>query len=155
METHLKILEKIEKDHRRVATLFDRLGATRRGSEKLRAELCRKIVHELRAHAQFEEQVFYPVLRTVNDEAEDLVGLAVEEHGEFDRMLQRIENMDAKDDGFMVLLGQLRRWVEDHVEEEENDIFPFARQGIEQATSKDMARLHDTMVRRYLRSAAE
>lgn len=55
----------------------------------------------------------------------------------------------------MVLLGQLQRWVEDHVEEEENDLFPFTREGVEQATSKDMARLHDAMVRRYLGSAAE
>lgn len=151
----MKILEKIQGDHARVASLFEKLNATRDGSERSRSELCRKIVHELRAHAEFEEQVFYPVVRAANDEAEDLVAQAIDEHGEFERMLQRIESMDVTSAEFLDLFDLLQRSVEDHVDEEENDIFPFARECIEKGESRDMARLHDAMVRRYHRSAAE
>ena len=151
----MKILEKITKDHARIADLFARIQAPGNGCAKMKSELCRRLVLELRAHAQFEEQAFYPVLAAVSEEAEDLVQLAVGEHLEFDRMLRRVEKWDGSGGGLMPYLGHLQRWVEEHVEDEENDIFPFARDLSTVENDKDLARLDHALMRRYSRSAAE
>lgn len=141
------IIEKLHQDHERVEQLFAKLQTTSASAKKTRETLCQTLAQELKAHTQFEERVFYPAVRESGDSAGPKVKHAIEEHREVERMLMRLEKIDVASEEFMDLIGQLQDAVQEHVREEEDEIFPLAKKGIEEEDSTQMVIRHDKMVR--------
>ena len=116
-------------DHAEVRQMFeeyrqlldDNAGDDRRG------ELAGQICSALTVHAEIEEDVFYPALRERLDD-ELLLDQAEVEHASVRDLVEQIESMEPDDALFDAKVLVLAEYVEHHVEEEENEIFPQAEQ---------------------------
>lgn len=107
-------------DHRAVKKLFKQFEAAKAAAEKqsIAAETCQK----LSAHAQIEEEIFYPALRGISDKLDNMLDEAKVEHRVAKELLAAIEaaEPDMLDANYTVLT----EYVGHHVEEEEGDLFP-------------------------------
>ncbi len=109
----------LEHDHRAVGEMFDDYE---QGGDPA---LARQICFELTVHGEIEEQVLYPALREFGDKTSELSDHAEEAHDDIERTIGRIEL--AEPDAVAGLVATLRTTVEDHVREEEEDMFPTMR----------------------------
>ena len=79
----------------------------------------------LTVHAEIEEEIFYPAMReSVDDEL--TLDEAEVEHASAKELIDQLEGMDPGDalyDAKVIVLGE---YVDHHVQEEENEIFPQA-----------------------------
>jgi len=120
----------LDADHRAVKKMFkdyEALTASRaRSAAQKKMDLARQICHELTVHAQIEEELFYPALREVMKES-DLLNEAEVEHGSVKDLIAQIEEMDEAGEMFDARVKVLAEYVEHHVKEERNEIFPKAR----------------------------
>src|ERR1700761_487740 len=84
-------------DHKRVANLFaDFKRLTDSGDEKKKAGIVERICQELTLHAQLEEELFYPAVREVTGD-EDQVDEAVVEHAGAKFLIAQLQSADAAD----------------------------------------------------------
>jgi hemerythrin superfamily protein len=115
-------------DHQEVAKLFKAyeklVKDVAEGDE--RQEIAQQICEMLSAHAEIEEEIFYPALRGALD-ADDLLDEAEVEHATVKDLVGQIESMDPDDDLYDAKVTVLGEYVTHHVKEEENEIFPKAR----------------------------
>ncbi|HEX7034627.1 MAG TPA: hemerythrin domain-containing protein [Pseudomonadales bacterium] len=147
------ITDTLHQDHQKVSQLIGELKETGGGAPATRASLCRQIRHELMAHSEFEEEVFYPALREGSPEGGPEVEAAFEEHEEVEQMLDEIEQMEPASNEFMTAIGRLERAVLEHVQHEESRIFPIAQQLLNEADADQMSREHDQMVQEHMQRA--
>jgi hypothetical protein len=114
----------LKKDHETVKELFDNFEKSESSAEK--EKIIAKAVLELKIHASIEEEIFYPTVR--KHVGADLMNEADEEH-HVARVL--IAELDAKGGGgdhrhakFTVLAESVRH----HINEEENEMLPKAKE---------------------------
>jgi hemerythrin superfamily protein len=77
------------------------------------------IAEELEVHAQAEEEVFYPALRAVSQ----LVEHARQEHNEVRRLIGDAEGREPSSQDFTAKVAELKKAVQEHVAEEEGQMF--------------------------------
>lgn len=88
--------------------------------------VAKKLCAALRAHMQVEEEIFYPAAReAAGDDA--LVGDSVEEHAEARKLVEKAEAAMKRGKAPDEAIAALRPAIEEHVEEEENELFPDVR----------------------------
>jgi hemerythrin superfamily protein len=120
----------LDADHRNVKKMFkeyeELTGSRARSAAQKKMELARQICHELTVHAQIEEEIFYPALREVLKEA-DLLNEATVEHQSAKDLIAQIEGMGEADEMFDAKVKVLGEYIDHHVKEEKNEIFPKAR----------------------------
>jgi hemerythrin-like domain-containing protein len=114
-------------DHAEVKQMFERYRQLVEASaaDDRRSELAAEICSALTVHAEIEEDIFYPAMREVVDD-ELLLDQAEVEHAAARDLIEQIESMDAGDalyDAKVLVLGE---YIDHHVQEEENEIFPQA-----------------------------
>lgn len=123
-----KAIEMLTDDHHQVKAMFeeyeDLAGDDSRDDEKL--TLVQQICHELTVHAQIEEEVFYPAARKALDD-EDLIDEAVVEHAGIKDLIEELKAMEPSDELFDAKVTVLKEYVEHHVKEEEEELFPKAK----------------------------
>ena len=120
----MSIYETLKQDHRAVERLFDRIEKAKDPDERF--SLFISLKDELLFHAKAEEKVFYSQLG--GDETEELIEHARSEHEAVESVLARLQDMEPDDDAFLETIEELRSMVEDHVEEEEEELFEQARE---------------------------
>jgi hypothetical protein len=109
-------------EYARMAFTPDADPAATRGAIALR------ICDELEVHAQIEEEIFYPALRSAVPDVADVLDEARQEHQEARELVAQIRELgDDAGDEIDVLVAQLNRAVEHHVKEERDELFPKAR----------------------------
>lgn len=120
----------LDADHRAVKKLFkeyDELAGSRsRTAAARKEELATEICTQLTVHAQIEEEIFYPALREALRET-DLLDEAEVEHQSAKDLIAQIEaGTDSPEvhDAKVKVLGE---YIDHHVKEERNEIFPKAR----------------------------
>lgn len=115
----------LEKDHREVTDLLEKIS--KRAAEGKRIDtMVDKVHRELESHSLAEEEILYPKLanhRHTQDEADQ----AMEEHEKIRLYLQKLEGVSSVNGEFRQAFEDLRHEVENHVEEEEGEIFPKMR----------------------------
>jgi iron-sulfur cluster repair protein YtfE (RIC family) len=116
-----------------------------------RTAIATKICDELTAHAQIEEEIFYPALRKAVPRAADVVDEAEEEHQRAKNLIARIRDIGTADAQMDQLVADLARAVEDHVKEERDELFPKARS----AAGLDLAALGLELLQRQQQLAQE
>lgn len=117
----------LKKDHAEVKAMFaeyEKLGDRAFASKQKLAE---KICLELTKHATAEEEIFYPAVRDKGDEAEDMVDEATVEHASAKDLIAQIHSMDPHDDLYDAKVKVLGEYIDHHVKEEENEMFPLAK----------------------------
>jgi len=113
----------IEQEHREVEALFQDF------KDSGDAAFVSKICDELDAHAAAEEEAFYPVVRDDGPSGKKLANEATNEHGEARQLIGRIRRT-SDPDHIVELVNELEQAVNHHVEEEEKDMLPRARDAL-------------------------
>lgn len=111
----------IEQEHRQVEALFQSFKES--GDPALVSKIC----DELDAHTAAEEETFYPVVRDDVPSGKKLAREAQVEHGEARQLLGRLRR-SSDPDHVRELVDELEQAVGHHVDEEENDMLPRARE---------------------------
>ena len=126
--TQAVAIELLESDHRKVEMLFEQYEEEKEGDEETKRSLAERICKELTAHAQLEEEVFYPWLRENLDEDEmEMVEEAYVEHASAKDLIAQIEAGGNIDPAYDAKVKVLQEYIKHHVEEEENEIFKAVR----------------------------
>ena len=140
----------LTEDHDVVRELFSDLAELGPSDAKERRALLEEIRQELDVHARLEEDVFYPAVRRLPDEyAKDLVEECLEQHDEVRILLEELARLDPSDPDFEDRLTEVQDSLEQHVEEEEAEVFPIARQKLGAARldelGKELENLKDSL----------
>jgi hemerythrin superfamily protein len=117
----------LKADHDRVKGLLNELESTTERGVKTRAELFATIKGELTLHETVEEEIFYPELKA-HPKAKDIVLEGYEEHHVVDLLMSELEALDVSDETWGAKAIVMKENVEHHIEEEEGEMFPQARQ---------------------------
>jgi hemerythrin superfamily protein len=134
----------LKKDHRMVSGLMMTLEMTPWTNSKVRRTLFEQIRYNLSVHAQAEEEIVYPVLQNLFAGDESKVGEAYREHQIMRDILNDMHSIDPTTGPFDAKLAELKKNVQHHVEEEENEIFPFMWERLSGPQLKELGeRFHD------------
>lgn len=120
----------LDTDHKAVKKMFkayeELTHSKARDVDQKKRELAQEICQELTVHATIEEEIFYPALREALKETDALAEAEVEHAGAKD-LIAQIEAMDQTDEMFDAKVKVLGEYIDHHVKEERNQIFPKAR----------------------------
>jgi hemerythrin-like domain-containing protein len=121
-------LELLETDHRKVEMLFDQYEDEKEGDEDTKRQIAERICGELTAHAQLEEELFYPWCRE-NLEEDDMEMLeeAYIEHASAKDLIAQIQGSTEIDAAFDARVKVLSEYIKHHVKEEEEELFEEVR----------------------------
>jgi hemerythrin superfamily protein len=114
-------LSLLRRDHRLAEELFAEFG---RSAPQQLDPLARRICKMLRVHTQIEEELFYPAVgRALTNDAA-LLADAVREHAQAQESIVRIESMTSDSPTFGDEVTKLAGLVAEHVNKEEQELFP-------------------------------
>lgn len=114
-------------DHKRVKKMFKTFEKMKDdGAADEKQALAQQICDELSLHADVEEQIFYPATRSAIDDA-DLLDEAEVEHASAKDLIAQIRTGDPSDPKWAAKVTVLGEYIDHHVEEEENEMFPKVR----------------------------
>ena len=116
-------VEMLREDHQKVKGLFEEFEKAEEDDEKLR--IVRTAIHELKIHATLEEEIFYPAVRELIEE-DDQMDEALEEHHVAKLIIAELQDMEPGDERFDAKFKVLAESVKHHIEEEESEILPKA-----------------------------
>ena len=115
-------LQLLRDDHRKVKDLFRQFGEAEDGST--RKAIADEAVAELMIHAQLEEEVFYPAMR--REGMTELVYHSEEEHHAAEMIMDDLIGTDARGTQLQARFQVLVDMVNEHITEEESQMFPRA-----------------------------
>jgi hemerythrin superfamily protein len=120
------VIELLEHDHREVEQMFAEFEGTDSAEEK--RAIADKIIIELVRHSEAEEQAVYPAMARKIDGGKALVEDEITEHSAAEKIMKDVDGLDAGDPKLVVLMGQLKAAILQHVQEEEGEAFPKFRE---------------------------
>lgn len=127
----------ITHDHREVEQAFGELESGS-GDAEYRRDLADHVIAELVRHSVAEEQFLYPAVREHLSGGDQLADKEIEEHGEAEKIMKRLESMDVTDADFDRLLGELIQDVREHVQDEENNLLPELQRACTEDELRDL-----------------
>jgi hemerythrin-like domain-containing protein len=110
-------------------------------------QLAEQICGALQAHAQLEEELFYPAVREAlaKKKEEDLVDEAEVEHQSLKQLIAALKGMQPEDPKFKATMTVLGEYVKHHVKEEESEMFDM----LERSRAVDWQALAPQMMQRH------
>ncbi len=127
----------LKADHVKVKRLLSELESTTERGVKTRSELFATIKGELTLHEIVEEEIFYPELKA-HPKAKDIVLEGYEEHHVVDVLMGELEALDVTDEKWGAKALVMKENIEHHIEEEEGEMFPKARDVFDKAELDDL-----------------
>jgi len=133
-------------DHDKVQELFKQFDEIKDVTDARGLQEKQRIVAaacaELTVHTQLEEEIFYPAVRRIIDEA-DLMNEAQVEHDGAKALIEQLSRMTAKNEMFNAKFTVLAEYVKHHINEEQTEMFPKVR-----LAELDLAQLGQRMTAR-------
>ena len=126
----------LTQDHKTVDALFrsfDKL-VKQDGDDEEKGGVVQEICAALSVHAQIEEEIFYPEVRSAFEDDEDVASMLDEadvEHASIKSLVEQLEDAEPGDDLFDAKVTVLKEYVKHHVQEEEEEIFPKVKKAKE------------------------
>jgi len=140
----------LTQQHREVEELLEKLKGQSPRSAEFR-QTFEELADALAIHCEIEEKIFYPSVKT--DDTEDLLEESVEEHLAVKRVLATM--MDTAPDGdILAELEELGGLTEEHVIEEEHELFPKVSQHMDEAQLRQLGARMNEMVEQLRREGA-
>lgn len=121
-------MELLRQDHERVRQLFTEFESLQREQSPDRqriTQVVQTISAELNMHAQLEEEIFYPAVEQATGDTQ-FVQHAREDHRQVRELVLTLTTMQADDPGLATTITALASAVDEHVREEEENLFPHA-----------------------------
>ncbi len=123
METQDDVVSQLLDDHRRAESLYHQCSA---GEDvDTQKEALDDLVNELTLHAEIEEQLVYPAMRTTLPDGDQIVDHALEEHQDVKAKLAKLKGSDPSDDEVASDIRDMMALVNGHVTEEEQLLAEF------------------------------
>jgi hemerythrin superfamily protein len=117
----------LKADHRLVHDLFAQYASAGDGSTK--QMIAEQVFTALEVHAQLEENVFYPAYETMTGKnGTQLVADSRLAHEHVKELLIELQEIDLQEAAFEAKFQELMHTVEQHVAQEEDEMFPEAEQ---------------------------
>jgi hemerythrin superfamily protein len=118
----------LTQDHKAVQKIFKEFDKLKEngGSDEEKSELVIRACLELTVHAQIEEEIFYPAVRAGIDDV-DLMDEADVEHASAKDLIAQLESMEPGDDLYDARFTVLGEYINHHVQEEQDEMFPKAK----------------------------
>jgi hemerythrin superfamily protein len=133
----------LDTDHKNVKKLFtaydELVGSKAASATEKKRQLAQQICAELTVHTQIEEEIFYPALREAIKET-DLLDEAEVEHASAKDLIAQIQDAGEIDEMFDAKVKVLGEYIDHHVKEERNEMFPKARaaKGLDLVTMREL-----------------
>ncbi|WP_448662960.1 hemerythrin domain-containing protein [Sphingomonas sp. CJ20] len=148
-----RIFEDLKADHDRQRALLKRVG-DHPGTGEPRREAFETLRLELQAHAAAEEESLYAMMLGKPDLRED-ARHSVSEHKEVDDYLGELLDLSFGSDEWDAKFAEMRHRYEHHIEEEEEDMFPAAAEGLSDAETARLATIFEQRKPRELARAED
>jgi hemerythrin superfamily protein len=131
----------LKADHQLVHDLFTRYASA--GDFSTKQMIAEQVFTALEMHAQLEENIFYPAYETMTGKnGTQLVADSRLAHEHVKELLIELQGIDLDEEEFEAKFQELMHTVEQHVAQEEDEMFPEA----EQILADRLADLRDDMV---------
>ncbi len=117
-----EIIDQLKEDHRRVKKAFREFEKMDQQDESACEALVQRTISELEIHAELEEDLFYPAIRSALSD-EGLIDEAEVEHMTFHVLIDQLKKMEPSDDRYSATFTVLGEYIKHHVKEEEGEIF--------------------------------
>ena len=124
------VIDLLTEDHRKVEEMFEEYESSKdEADDEAKSALVATICLELTMHASVEEEIFYPAARAALDEEDsDMLDEAEVEHASVKVLIADLADMQPSDALYDAKVKVLSEYVKHHVQEEEGEIFPSARE---------------------------
>jgi hemerythrin superfamily protein len=131
-------LELLQRQHDEIRARFTEFEGLSNRASKKKDQLVKSIVTDLVKHAEIEEQVFYPAVRDELDGLEDELDEDLEEHHAAELLLSELDGATSDSPRFDAKVKVLQENVLHHMEEEESDLFPKVREGLDERRRREL-----------------
>lgn len=156
----MNAIDLLIEDHERVKDILTRLTESTERAVKTRTDLLQKLEMEVTIHTQLEEQILYPAYKEAGGKEElKMYHEAKEEHRAVDSLV--LPDLKVTDPGSVEFSGRAKvckELLEHHIEEEESEMFPQARELFDDARleemGKQMSELRDRLKKEFVASKA-
>jgi iron-sulfur cluster repair protein YtfE (RIC family) len=135
----MDVFQRLIQDHRIAEQRFAEIEKTSEKEAEHRELLFAKLREELEAHEVLEEEYLYPEIDEVLS-TKAVVAEALDEHAEFDAILQEISEIPANKSEWLEKICELKDMVRGHVRKEEEKMFPVARSKLAQSRAEELGR---------------
>jgi hemerythrin superfamily protein len=133
----------LKADHHQVHALFATYDRATDGTTK--QQIAAQICAALEVHAQLEEHIFYPAYDAqAGKNGTQLVADSRLDHEKVKELVLTLQGLDSTAEEFDATFHTLRQTVQQHVDAEENEMFPEA----EQILADQLKDLRDEMLAR-------
>lgn len=130
------IFDRLKKDHDRHREMLDRIEDTSGDSEERRA-LFEQFRIEVTAHAAAEEETLYATMLEKPELRNDGQH-SVAEHKELGDLINELNDKDMSSPGWLVRFKTLKHDYLHHIDEEEQDMFPAAADGLSERKAETL-----------------
>jgi hypothetical protein len=135
----------LKEDHKKVKSLFREYEAAGDRAYQTKRRIAEQVFQELEVHSALEEEIFYPAVREKSDrEGKELVAEGIEEHHVVEVLIGELKGLNPEEEEYDAKFKVLTENVEHHIEEEEGEMLPDARERLR----NDLERLGEEMMQR-------
>lgn len=133
------IFAALKQDHDRHRDLLGRIESA--GGEA-RAALFEELRLEVTAHAAAEEETLYATMLSRPNLRHDAQH-SVSEHKEIEDFFEALQELDSASDAWSEKFGEMRHRYEHHIGEEEEEMFPAAEEGLDDAKIAELGAIFE------------
>jgi len=140
----MNLYQMLKADHKKVKGLFEEYDKAGDRAFKKKSQIAQQVFRELDVHAKIEEEIFYPEVKARADaEGRKLVAEGYEEHHVVHQLIAELKELRPEDERFDAKFKVLKENVEHHIQEEEKELFPEAKDGLDGEESEIARRMEE------------
>ncbi|HET7587138.1 MAG TPA: hemerythrin domain-containing protein [Gammaproteobacteria bacterium] len=132
------IYEVLKKVHSEAREILDKLVDSDESDEKMRREKGHLVAIEVIAHHEAESKCFYKRLEKY-DGIKNHIREHQQEHEQANEMLREWMQIEPTDAQWLPMLKDIKKELEHHIEDEENELFPQAQELLSEDQAEKIA----------------